>query len=97
MPRWIRWCLIGNVLAHAIDMALTWWGLTGGHIREGNPLLAPILGESLLLGAILKMLGLLIGVGFLAWVYPRRPRLTTAGPVITSTGIIVAMGFHARS
>lgn len=66
MPWWVRWCLIGNVMAHAVDMALTWWGLAGGHIREGNPLLAPILGESLLFSAIFKTLGLLIGVGVLA-------------------------------
>lgn len=96
VPKWVRWCLIGNVVGHGVDMGLTWWGIAAGHIFEVNPFLAPILARSPLLGAAIKMTAVATCSGILAWAYPQRPKLTTGALVLISTGVVTVLGLHVE-
>ncbi len=71
------------------DGVITHLLASNGQFREGNPLMAPIVGEGNFL--LLKVVGVLLCVLVLLRLYRRFPRVTvlTASSVVTFYGAVI--------
>jgi len=94
-PAWLRMAVVWILAANGADLGLTVWGLELRVIAEANPIFARMMAISPVLAGVLKM-GVAAGaLWFLYRVYPRNPRLVTAGVAVVGIAMAIVLIMHA--
>ena len=85
MERWTHAAIGASVVAHALDLSWTMYGIGTGRVREANPVLAPLVGNPTAF-AVAKM-GVAVGLNaVLLKQHKRKPKTVIVIAVVQAVG-----------